>query len=68
MHLPINHYPEVILQRGGLSIVRASGDGSGNGRLDELLIERPLANLLSVTCQVPVITREPDPRPRGQQE
>ena len=68
MHLWINHYPEVILQQGGLSIVRASGDGRGNGRLDELLMERPLANLPSVTYQVPMITREPDPRPRDQQE
>ena len=63
MHLWINHYPEVIL-----SIVRASGNGRGNGRLNELLMERPLANLPSVTYQVPMITREPDPRPRGQQE
>ena len=68
MHFSINHHPEVILQRAGLSIVRASGDGRGNGRLDELLMEQPLANLLSVTCRIPVITREPDPRPRGQQE
>ena len=48
--------------------MRASGEGRGNGRLDELLMERPLANLPSVTYQVPMITREPDPRPRGQQE
>ena len=30
---------------------------------DELSLERLLAILISVTCQVPLITREPYPRP-----
>ena len=52
MHLWINHYPEVILQQGGLSIVRASGEGRGNGRLDELLMAVSYTHLTLPTKRI----------------